>query len=198
MKEVCIWLVAACMLAYPAIYIYQIRKRRIHPTLSTWIIFQFGTVISLVTYAIAEHRDFRSGILNTMDTLAVFLIILAMLIWGDRRLLFKKFEKWYLAGLVIIVAYGLITGNAWNSNLFAQGLIAIGYFPTYHNLLTTKHNTESFGMWIFSWLSGIFALAPALINGNFLATLYASRTVVMVGLTLSLMAYYHHRSQKKT
>jgi hypothetical protein len=197
-KEFCIVAVAVCMLTYPAIYIYQIRKRLIHPTLSTWIIFQFGTIISLVTYAIAEHRDFKSGILNTMDTLAVFLIIIAMVIWGDRKLLIKRFEKWYLFGLGLIVSYGLITGNAWNSNVFAQVLITVGYIPTFHNMIISKRNSESFLAWSCVWSAGFFSIPPAVINGNSLATIYAIRNVVSVSANLTLMLFYHFKSQKKT
>lgn len=197
MKDICIWLVVACMLGYPAVYIYQIRKKLISPTLSTWIIFQVATIISLISYAIAEHSDFRSGIVIIMDTLAVFLIIIALVIWGDRKLLFKWFEKWYLAGLCLIVLYGLITGNAWRSNILAQGLITLGYIPTFHNLIYSKRNNESFLAWACVWFAAFFGLLPSMVNGNFLAALYTCRGIISVSITLSIMFYYHYRSQKK-
>ena len=183
------------MVAFPISYVYQIIKRQITPALATWVIFQLGTLLSLITYAIAEHHDFRSGILNTMDTLAVFTIIVSILIWGNRTVRLKRFEKWYLGGVGVITAYGIITGNAWESNLFTQILIAIGYLPTFHNLLTTKRNTESFVAWGCSWTAGVIGLIPAATDGNFLAILYAGRTVVLVSVTISLMAYYHFKNK---
>ena len=194
MKDVCIVVVAMLMIAFPCRYVWQIRRRQIRPTLSTWLIFQAGTLLSLITYAIAERHDFRSGILNTMDTLAVFIIIVAILVWGNRTMRLKKFEGWYLGGVGLIVAYGLITGDAWGSNLFAQGLICIGYFPTFHNLLATKRNTESFAAWSFSLTAGLVGLYPATVDGNTLAAVYAGRTVVLVSITMMLMTYYHFRS----
>ena len=82
MKELCIWLVAIVVSVFAARYTYQIIKKEIAPTLSTWIIFILGSGLSLVTYAIAEKHDFRSGILNTMDATATAVVFLATVIWG--------------------------------------------------------------------------------------------------------------------
>ena len=95
-KTLSIWLVALVTIAFAARYTYQIWKGEISPTLSTWIIFLLGTGLSLTTYAIAEQRDFASGILNTMDVVAVLVILIATIVWGQRAVRFKPFEKWYL------------------------------------------------------------------------------------------------------
>ena len=140
---------------------------------------------------LAEDRDVASGILNTMDVLEVGSILVAVLIFGHARgVRFSRFEKWYLAGIALIVAYGVTSGDAWGSNLFVQVLIALGYVPTVHKIISLKRNTESFMAWSFSFLAGIFALVPAIVDGNVLAIVYAGRTVVMVGMFLSLMAYF--------
>ena len=196
MKEISVWLVALVMMTFAGRYAYQIWKREISPTLSTWIIFLLGTGLSLTTYAIAEKHDFRSGILNTMDVVAVMIVLLATIVWGNRDVRFKPFEKWYLGGISVIVAYGLLSGDAWSSNIFTQVLISLGYVPTIQNLLTEKRNIESFTGWSCGFIAGLIALYPAIVDGNSLAVLYATRTIVLVSSIIAAMTYYKLRSSR--
>lgn len=197
MKDLFVWFVALTMIFLACRYIYQIWQHKITPTLSTWIIFMTGTSLSLITYALAEKRDFKSGILSVMDTMVVASILVAILIWGKRGMRFKSFEKWYLAGIGAIIVYGLISGDAWGSNLFTQVLITVGYIPTVQSLMTERRNTESISAWVFSLLAGIFALYPALVNGNSLAATYSIRTIVLVSGMLCLMIYYEFFYKKE-
>jgi hypothetical protein len=155
-----------------------------------------GTGLSLTTYAVAEKHDFRSGILNTMDVIMVAIVLVATLVWGKRDMRFKSFEKWYLIGIVVIIIYGLFSGDAWGSNIFTQVLISIGYIPTAQNLLTEKRNTESFTTWSLGIVAGIIALYPAITDGNSLAVLYAIRTIILVSSIITIMAFYELRSKK--
>lgn len=196
LKDVCIWLVALVMIIFSARYTYQIWKREISPTFSTWIIFLLGTGLSLTTYAIAENHDFRSGILNTMDVIAVAVVILAIIIWGNRGVRFKPFEKWYLGGIGAIVAYGLLSGDAWRSNIFTQVLISIGYIPTIQNLVKEKRNVESFTGWICGIIAGLIALYPAIVDGNTLAIVYAFRAIVLVSIIIKVMIHYELRLRR--
>lgn len=197
MKDIAVWLVMISMMSFTVRYVYMIWKRKISPALSTWMIFLIGTGLSLITYAIAEKHDFHSGILNAMDVLSVVAILTATILWSNRRILFRRFEKWYLIAAAGIVIYGIISGNAWRANIFTQGLISFGYIPTIQKLVVEKKNTESFGAWAFAMLSGTIALYPALQHGNSLATLYASRTIISVAIVMSVMAYYQLRHQDR-
>jgi hypothetical protein len=184
-------MVAVMMTCSAVRYIWQIRRHRIEPATSTWVVFLLGTALSFVTYMLAENRDFVSGILNTMDVVEVGSILVAVLLWANPGgVRFSRFEKWYLAGVGLIILYGLIFGDAWGSNLFVQGLIGAGYIPSVHKIISSKRNTESFLAWSFSFFAGCFALVPAIWDGNALAVIYAGRTVVMVGSFLVLMGYY--------
>jgi len=196
MKDFSVWLVTFVMVTFAVRYAYQVWRQDISPTLSTWIIFLLGIGLSLATYAIAEERDFRSGILNTMDFVAVMIVLLSTIVWGNRKVRFKPFEKWYLGGISIIIAYGLFSGDAWGSNIFTQILISIGYIPTIQNLLTEKRNVESFTGWGCAAIAGIIAIYPAIVDGNLLAVLYAFRTIVFVSIIIVVMTYYELRSRK--
>ena len=196
MKEISVWLVALVMTMFAVRYTYQIWKREISPTLSTWIIFLLGTGLSLTTYAIAEKHDFRSGVLNTMDVVVVMIVLLATIAWGNRDVRFKPFEKWYLGSIGAIVAYGFLSGDAWGSNVFTQVLISIGYVPTMQNLFMEKRNVESFTGWGCGIVAGLIALYPSIVDGNSLAVLYALRTIVLVSSIIAVMTYYELRSMK--
>ena len=197
MKNLCVLLVIAMEVVYVIRYAYQTYKREISPTLSTWIIFFLGGSLSLTTYAIAEDHDFRSGILNTMDVAGTAAILVAILIWGKRNVRFKPFERWYLGGIAVIVSYGLISGNAWRSNVFTQILMVIGYIPTVHNLLTEKRNTESFSVWSCILATSFIALCPAVVDGNALAALYVIRNIVLVSVLIAVMAYYELQGRRR-
>lgn len=197
MKDLFAFLVIVTMLVLACRYIYQIHRHKITPTLSTWIIFFIGTGLSLLTYALAEKHDFKSGILSVMDTAAVASILCAILVWGNRDMRFKPFEKWYLVGVGAIISYGLISGDARGSNIFTQVLISVGYVPTIQNLITEKKNTESFTAWGCALTAGIFGLYPALVeDGNSLAAIYSIRTIILVFIMLCLMAYYEFSHNK--
>lgn len=196
MKDLFVWLVVLTMTAFIAIYVYQIYRHKITPTLSTWIIFLCGAGLSFTTYVISEKGDFRSGVLNTIDLANVIIVIIAIIIWGKRSIKLKSFEKWYLVAVGLIIFYGVITGDAWRSNILTQVLIGMGYFPTIHALLKSKVNTESFMAWGINLVVSILALYPALVEGNFLAVLYAVRATSLISILLVIMIYCEYVTRR--
>ncbi|MFA5773371.1 MAG: hypothetical protein WC908_01715 [Candidatus Paceibacterota bacterium] len=197
MKEICVWAVGFVMLLFSLRYIYLIKKQKISPALSTWVVFLLGTILSLVTYAIAEDHDFRSGILNTVDVASVSIIIIAIIIYRDKNRKIKPFDRWYMIGIGLIVLYGFLSKDAWNSNIFTQILIGVGYIPTFQKLISEKKNTESFSTWSLSILSGVIAFYPAIVDGNSLAIIYATRAIIIVSLLMLTMLYFEIYSKRK-
>jgi hypothetical protein len=196
MKEVCTVLAILSIITTTVLYCYKIWTRKIQPTLSTWITFQTGVVLSLVTFLLASDWNFKSNFLNTIDVLATSAIVITMIPRGTRKTHFRPFEKWYLVGAAFIVAYGFITGDAWHSNLFAQGLITLGYIPTIITMVTEKRNTESFATWGMTEFTCLIALYPVWTSGDVLAIVYLFRGIFMISLLLVLMAYYELRSRR--
>ncbi|HNW71864.1 MAG TPA: hypothetical protein PKK70_02990 [Candidatus Paceibacterota bacterium] len=197
MKDLFVWLTVITMTTFIIIYVYQIYKHKIFPALSTWIIFLCGVGLSFVTYIISEKNDLSSGVLNTIDLLNVVVVTIAIILWGKRSLHLKPFEKWYLVAVGLIIFYGIITGDAWSSNILTQVLISVGYFPTIHGLLKSRVNTESFIGWGINLLVSFFALYPASVNGNLLAIIYATRAAVLISVLLIIMVYCELTKKKK-
>lgn len=182
-------------LVFTVIYVRLIKQGKKSPTLSTWVIFLAGSSLSLTTYCLAESRDFGSAILNTLDVFTVSAVIIATALWSKNQKRFRPFEKWYIAGMAVAVAYGLVTGDAWSSNLFMQLLMSLGYLPLLHTLVAEKRNTEPFLPWILSLAAGVVSIYPALAGGKKLAPLYSIRASALVAVTLTVMTYYHFRKR---
>ncbi len=194
MKELFIWLVVLSMIAFAVFYIYQIRNNKIDPSLSTWITFLLGTVLSFITYLIAEKHEFLSGILNALDVLVTFSITMAM-INKRKGMKFEPFEKSFLRWVGLIFIYGFSSGDAFGSNVFTQILITIGYIPMIKKIVINRKNTESFVSWGINLSAGLFALCPAIIDGNFLSQMYAARTVTLISILMLFMVYYEYLSK---
>lgn len=193
LKELCIWLVVCIQIGFGLRYSYQVYRKRTEPTLSMWIIFQLGTALSLTTYMMSGKHDFRSGILNAMDTTSVAIALTATSLWGKRTIRFHRFEFIYLAIACSIVLYGVLSGDAFHSNLFTQGLITLGYFPSVQKMIKEKRNTESFSSWSIGLLAGLTGLVPAVLDHNTLSIVYAVRTIIMISAFMLLMLRYTHR-----
>ena len=195
-KELCSWLVACVMLGFAVHYAYQVYLKRNDPTPSTWIIFLFGTTLSFVTYLMsAGKHTFETGILNAMDVVVVTIVLIATLLFGKRTIRFRRFEFLYLTAAACIILYGIVSGDAFQSNLFAQGLITFGYFPTFQKMVKENRNTESFSSWSISLLAGFIGLVPATLNHDTLAVTYALRTIVMITVIMLVSAYYALRDE---
>ena len=199
MKQLMAWLAAGTMLIVAGRYSYEVYKRKISPTFSTWLILLSGTSLSLITYTVASNRDFQSGILNTIDVVVSFIIVLSIMIWEKNlKLSFKPFEKKYLLVAIGIIIFWAISKDAFVSNLLVQVLLTIGYLPTMQNLIKEKRNVESFIAWSLGLTAGFLALYPAIAGGNILATIYSLRTIVLIGIVLGLMSFYRKNAKKRS
>jgi hypothetical protein len=195
-KEICALGVVLVMCVYAIRYNWQIRQREVSPTLSTWILFLVGVLVSLTFYGPAEGWDLISGIGNVTDVGVVASVIVCILLWGNKTVRFQPWEKYYLGAAGLGVLYGAISGDLMRSNLFGQFLICVGYVPTWHTMIKSRCNTESFTAWCLLIVSNGIGLVPALVDGNILSAIYVIRALTLVSFTLILMAYYEIRSRR--
>ncbi|MEK7995970.1 MAG: hypothetical protein AAB403_19390 [Planctomycetota bacterium] len=195
MRDVCVVLAVVLNLIFTVRYCRRIFTSAESPTISTWIVFLVGVVISFVSYVMTENHDLRSGILNTLDLAVVSAILIAVFVDGRWRASFDWFQKGFLWVAAALIAYGFISGDAWRSNLLAQILIGTGFIPLYRRLIVTKRNTEPFEPWLLSLASALVSIYPAMTGGNSLALIYTLRAATGLIILLLLMLYYEHRSR---
>lgn len=175
-------------------YIRGIIKGSIIPTKSTWIIFSIVTALNVSSFLTVKF-DVVSGLYSISDFfLCVLILITALVCSRKEKIVFKTFEKYYLAGAFICLMFWLAFSNPFITNLLAQSLIAIGYIPTMHNLIVTKEPHESKFVWMIWVMGSVLAMYPAVANQNLLAVIYSARAIVMCSAMLILILIYQKKS----
>lgn len=179
---------------------YKIFTKKVEPTLSTWLIFWAATSLALASYLATKNREFFAAALNGADVITDVLIILTTVLFAVARWKLKPFEKYYLFGLICIAAFWFFSQNAFHANLLIQALLALAYFPTIHNIIKLKRNTESFLVWGLILLSTAVSLYPTYISwqekGNILAFIYSARSFALITTLIILMLVYSHGKLK--
>lgn len=179
--------VAVILIAASLPYVYQISRRQVLPTLSTWIILVVATSLNVVSYLVATRLDVISGILGLTDALVCWFIFIATVISAGLKMQFQSFEKYYLTASGVIVLFWIISRSAFIANLLMQILIIVGCSSTIQSLLCTNENQESFIFWGLVLVASTLSLYPAAVEGNLLALIYSIRSIVVVCVILSLM-----------
>ena len=195
-KEILGFLVVCMLLPAYSIYLIQIFKKEVKPTLSTWIIFSVATAINAISYLVATQIDYLSGVFLLTDAISCSIICIMSVIFNRSSIKFKPFEKYYLFTAFMVVIFWIVTRNAFMSNLLIQMLIVIGYFPTVQNMVVNKKNTESFTLWSVELIAITISLYPAMVDGNLLSTIYSVRTCIMISVLLLIMRYYHVKNKQ--
>lgn len=197
MKDLSVWVVALSVAVAVFFYCRKIYRKEAEPALSTWLIFFTATFLSFLSYCFSENWDWKSGIMNFSDTAGDFIVLGFIVAVGDKsKKRLKPFEKKYLAGAAFIVLFWIFSQNAFTANLLLQLLLIIGYFPTIQNMISEKKNTEPMAGWAIIFIAALFALYPAIVEGNALAVIYAGRAITMLSIVLSLMVYYEIKNSK--
>jgi len=196
-KEIVAAIVFMLMLSANAQYIVQIIRKKISPTLSTWIMFSTATALNAASYLKATDGDVVSGVLGLSDAMICFLIVISIVVFTRQKTRFKPFEKYYLLAAGVVVLFWLISVDAFTTNLLVQLLILVGYFPTVQNLLAAEKNPESFVAWGLVLLASMVSLYPAISGDKVLAIIYSIRSMVMVSFVLILMYRLKTRKERQ-
>jgi hypothetical protein len=178
-------------------YVYQIARRQVRPTLSTWIILVVATSLNVASYLVATDVDVLSGILGVTDALVSWVILIVAVRSAGFKLQLQTFEKYYLAAAGVIVLFWLVSRDAFVTNLSMQLLITMGCSATIQRLLSATENHESFLFWGLSLIAVTISLYPAAVDGNLLAVLYSIRSVVIVSVILLLMLRLRSNTRAK-
>ena len=187
--------VAVVLIAASLPYMYQISRRQVLPTLSTWIILVVATSLNVASYLVATHVDVISGVLGLTDALVCWFILIVTVISAGLKMQFQTFEKYYLTGAGVIVLFWIVSRSAFITNLLMQLLITIGCSSTIQSLLYANENHESFIFWGLVLVAASLSLYPATVDGNLLAVIYSIRSIVILCVILSLMLRLHRKTR---
>jgi hypothetical protein len=186
--------VAVILIAASLPYGYQISRRHVLPTLSTWLILVVATSLNVASYLVATRGDVLSGALGLTDALVCWCILIVTVLSTGAKLQWQTFEKYYLTASGVIVVFWMLSRSAFITNVLMQLLITIGCSATIQRLLYANENYESFLFWGLVLVAATLSLYPAAVDGNLLALIYSIRSIIIVCVILSLM----FRLQSKT
>lgn len=129
---------------------------------------------------------------SAVSAMAILVVIWVLQVRRREPLCFSQIQIWFLAGalgiaiLWLVLVFGLSrTGIV--PNVLVQTLMIIGYFFTVQKLWTAEKNTESLILWSSIAISAAFAIYTSLASNDWLALLYAIRSVVCAGGVVWLM-----------
>ena len=186
--------VAVILIAASLPYGYQISRRHVLPTLSTWLILVVATSLNVASYLVATRGDVLSGALGLTDALVCWCILIVTVLSTGVKLQWQTFEKYYLTASGVIVVFWMLSRSAFSTNVLMQLLITVGCSATIQRLLYANENHESFLFWGLVLVAATLSLYPAAVDGNLLALIYSIRSIIIVCVILSLM----FRLQSKT
>ena len=187
--------VAVILIAASLPYGYQIARRQVLPTLSTWIILVVATSLNVASYLAATGWDVLSGALGLTDALVCWGILMVTVISAGCKMQWQTFEKYYLTASGVIVVFWMLSRSAFITNILMQLLITLGCASTIQRLLYANENHESFLFWGLVLVAAILSLYPAAMDGNLLALIYSLRSIVIVCVILSLMCRVHRKTR---
>ena len=168
-------------------YVYQISRRQVLPTLSTWIILVVATSLNAASYLVATGADIVSGTFGLADAFVCWFILIVSVIAAGLKMQLRTYEMYYLTAAGVIVLFWMISRSAFTTNLLMQILITIGCSSTIQSLLYADENHESFLFWGLVLVAAILSLYPAAVDGNLLALIYSIRSISVLCVILSLM-----------
>ena len=174
-------------------YCYLIYKKKIQPALAMWLFFVVAVTISLATYLAQANYTPLDNIFNTSDVVLVSIVMIYLLIRGEKSSRFTRFDYGCLIAVALIVLFWALTGNHFITNLAVQTIMVIAYFPVVKRMLTDKKNTEPFTVWFATFsIAGISLFS----SKGTLASIYAIRAMACTGLLLLLMLRIEYLNRK--
>jgi hypothetical protein len=173
-------------------YCIKVIRRQINPTVTTWIIFEIGVVMSLVTYFTSHNHSIVKAINNASDGFVVTAILTTLLIKGqDKKIVFSDNEKTCLKIAVASLVMWALTRTSWIGFAGFQVVMIVAYFPMFENLWRWEPGNppEPADMW------GITAMVSAIgvciditgMHHDYVAMLYPLRACVLSMVVLALI-----------
>lgn len=187
MKSSIAIVVVVILIAASLPYVYQISRKQVSPTLSTWIILVVATSLNVASYLVATGADIASGTFGLADAFVCWFILIVSVIANGLKMQLRTYEMYYLTAAGVIVLFWMISRSAFTTNLLMQILITIGCSSTIQSLLYADENHESFLFWGLVLVAAILSLYPAAVDGNLLALIYSIRSVSVLCVILALM-----------
>lgn len=180
-------------------YCVKLLRKQAHPRFATWLIFEIGVGMSLVTYFASHDHSLLKAALNVTDAFVVTVIVIALLV-GQRgeKILFTRNERVCLLLSCITLAAWAVTKTAWIGFVGFQVVMSIAYLPTIESMWQWRPgpSPEPVEMWA---VSAVEALLGVLVDvtgkHDYLAMLYPLRAFVLCMVVVVLLVRWGKKSK---
>ncbi len=169
-------------------------RKKINPSLAMWTFFLIAVIGSLFSYLLESDFSPWDNILNTTDIVLCLSISLTILVFGDSKTRFSRFDKGCLGAVFLILLFWLFSKAHFATHLSLQLIQVIAYFPVIVKMWKACENNESFFTWICILLVSVVSLFSA---KGVLAAVYSVRAIVCVLILLFLMIRIEVKSRAK-
>lgn len=149
---------------------------------ATWIIFELGVVMSLITYLTGSKHSLLSGINNVVDAFVVTVILTTLLLTRrGEAISFLPNERlcFWIAGAALVV--WVVTRTSWVGIVGFQIMMFVGYFPTIKHILQWEERgaPEPAETWTMNAIAASLGALIAIITSDYVAMLYPLRGAAM-------------------
>jgi len=180
-------------------YCAKIMGGRSSPRLATWLIFELGVVMSLVTYFASGDHSLAKAALNLTDAVVVTGIIAALVVrerGGGIR--FTKNERLCLVISGITIVAWAITRTAWIGFVGFQVVMTVAYAPTIESLWEVKHGgaPEPVEAWSVNALAALIGVVvDATGRHDYVAMLYPLRACLLCLVVVGLVVRWNWKAR---
>jgi hypothetical protein len=188
-------------------YLYlALNEIKVKPVLASWIVLSGTMTLSFATYWTTPGHSLVNNACNAISIVSVGSILVAALWLNSKHgkgVSFSGFQKGclYVSGVIVMIWAVLVWGFKGTGvipNILTQVLMLIGYFVTAEKLWHAKSNSESLFLWWCILFAGFAALYTGIVSHDYLATIYAGRTIFGTAILIWLMYRAERRSHLTT
>lgn len=183
-------------------YSTKLVRHQIHPRLATWLIFEIGVLMSLVTYFTSHDHSIVKAALNVTDGIIVTVILVALFIdQRNRQIRFTRNEQLCLAISCVSLTAWMITRTAWVGFVGFQVVMIVAYSPTIESLWNWNAGRapEPALTWSINAVAALIGVVIDLTGAHhdYVAMLYPSRAFILCLTVVVLVERWKHKNKRQ-
>jgi hypothetical protein len=180
-------------------YCVKLIRKESHPRIATWLIFELGVVMSLVTYFTSLDHSVVKAALNLTDFVVVTAIVGALFFeQRGEKILFTRNERLCLLISGITVVAWTITKTAWIGVAGFQVVMTMAYLPTIESMWQWKPGSspepvETWGITAVAALIGVVIDVTG--SHDYVAMLYPLRAFLLCLVIVVLVLRWERKNR---
>jgi hypothetical protein len=187
--------VALLDLLVGARYCAKIVGGKSSPRIATWLIFEIGVVMSLVTYFASRDHSVVKAALNLTDALVVTGILAALFMQQrGAKIVFTQNERLCLVISVVTMVAWAITKTPWIGFVGFQVVMSVAYLPTIESMWDVRHGAapEPVETWSVNAVAALIGVVVDVTgHHDYVAMLYPLRAFLLCMMIAGLVVRWN-------